>query len=230
MTEGWNLIDAEAGVLWRQYAFRKGALATSLVFRGTDGLVVVSPGPGMTSADYDALSEYGEVRALIANNTLHHLGQRAWRERFKDAVSYCPPGAVDKLNSKVEGFTFRPLSELELPASVTWEDPPGFKTGETILSVATSQGSVWYTSDLLVNITKLPPPPAKWLFTWTDSAPGFRLFRLAVWLMVSDKQKLKEWALGRVAKYPPAVIVPAHGAAFKAPDLPAQVKAQLDRI
>ena len=230
MTEGWNLIDADAGVLWRQYEFRKRAFATTLVFRGGDGLVVVSPPPGMTSADYDALSKYGEVRALIANNTLHHFGQRAWRERFKDAVSYCPPGAVKKLSAKLSDVPFRPLSELELPASVSWDDPPGFKTGETILSVATSQGSIWYTSDLLVNIPKLPPPPARWLFTLTDSAPGFRLFRLVVWLMVKDKQKLKDWALARVAKFPPAVIVPAHGEALKAPDLPALMKAQLERL
>jgi glyoxylase-like metal-dependent hydrolase (beta-lactamase superfamily II) len=200
------------------------------VFRGTDGLVVVSPGAGMASGDLDALREYGEVRALVAINTLHHLGQRAWRERFGDAVSYCPPGAVKKLNEKVEGVSFRPLTELALPASVTWEDPPGYKTGETILSVATTRGSVWYTGDLLVNIPRLPPPPAKWLFTMTDSAPGFRLFRLAVWFMVKDKRKLKSWALARVDKHPPAVVVPAHGPAVEAPDLPGQTRKQLERL
>ncbi|WP_263451539.1 hypothetical protein [Hyalangium gracile] len=37
---GWNVIDEERAVLWREYQFNKGAYATTLVFRGTDGLVV----------------------------------------------------------------------------------------------------------------------------------------------------------------------------------------------
>src|SRR4051812_29530411 len=126
---GWNVIDADAGVLWREYCFSGKALATTLVFRGTDGgLVVVSPGSGLSTPEYDALREFGEVRALIANNTLHHLGQRAWREHFKDAKSYAPPRAVEVLGKKAAGIPFQPLTELPLPAHVRWEDPPGFKT------------------------------------------------------------------------------------------------------
>ena len=157
---GWNVIDADAGVLWREYRFSGKALATTLVFRGTDGgLVVVSPGTGLSAADYDALREFGEVRALVANNTFHHLGQQPWRQHFKDAQSYAPPRAVAALDKKVQGVPFRSLTELPLPAHVRWEDPPGFKTGEAILSVGTRRGSVWYSGDLLTNITSLPPPP-----------------------------------------------------------------------
>lgn len=35
--------EMERAVLWREYQFGKSAYATTLVFRGTDGLVVVSP-------------------------------------------------------------------------------------------------------------------------------------------------------------------------------------------
>jgi hypothetical protein len=96
---GWNIIDAEAGVLWREYRFTGHALATTLVFRGIDrGLVVVSPGNGLSNSEYGALREFGEVRAIVANNSFHHLGQKAWREHFKDAKSYAPPRAVEQLN------------------------------------------------------------------------------------------------------------------------------------
>src|SRR5262245_62169643 len=84
--EGWNMIDEERLILWREYSFTNGAYATTLVFRGADGLVVVSPGTGLTAREYDALRELGEVRALVANNALHHLGQPTWRARFPDAV------------------------------------------------------------------------------------------------------------------------------------------------
>ena len=91
---GWNVIDEERAVLWREYAFTKGAYATTFIFRGTDGLVVVSPGKGLEAADYDVLSQFGEVRALIANNTFHHLGQGPWRERMNALLAEDPPAII----------------------------------------------------------------------------------------------------------------------------------------
>jgi len=228
--EGWNVIDEEAGVLWREYVFSKGAYATTLVFRGVDGLVVVSPGTGLEARAYDALRELGDVRALIANNSFHHMGQSAWRARFPGAVSYCPPGAVKTLDKKVSGVSFRPLDALALPEHVRWEDPPGFRTGEALLSVATGKGSVWYSGDLLTNIQRTPGPPFSWLFSWTDAAPGFRLFKPGVWLLVKDRKALRAWALGRLAEDPPAVVVPAHGPPVDASDVAALAKAQLERL
>jgi hypothetical protein len=228
---GWNVIDADAGVLWREYPFRKGALATTLVFRGTDGgLVVVSPGIGLVDRDYDELREFGEVRALIANNPFHNLGQKPWRERFKDAQSYAPPGAVQALNKRVPGVPFRSLAELPLPASVRWEDPPGFRSGEAILSVGTKRGSVFYAGDLLADITEMPPPPVRWLFSLSGSAPGFRLFKLVAWCFVKDRKALKEWSLRRIAEDPPAIVVPAHGRPVETPDVAEQTRAQLLRL
>ena len=228
---GWNVIDADAGVLWREYRFRGKAVATTLVFRGVDGgLVVVSPGMGLSAPEYDALREFGEVRALVANNAFHHLGQRPWLEHFKDARSYAPPRAVEMLGKKVPGVSFRPLNELPLPAHVRWEDAPGYKIGETILSIGTSRGSVWYSGDLLTNITNLPPAPVRWLFTWTGSAPGFRLFKPAVWALVKDRKVVRDWALARLAQDPPAIVVSAHGKPVEMADVADQVKAQLERL
>lgn len=227
---GWNVVDAEAGVLWREYRFSGKALATTLVFRGEEGLVVVSPGVGLSAADYDALQEFGEVRALIANNAYHHLGQGPWRERFKNAESYAPPGVLAPLAKKAKAVPFKSLSELRLPSSVHWEDPPGFKAGEAILSVGTKRGAVWYTGDLVINMESLPPAPLKWLFTWTGSAPGFRLFTPAVWLFVKNRKMVRDWALSRLAKDPPKVVVPAHGKAVDTSDVAEQLQAQLERL
>jgi hypothetical protein len=228
--EGWNVIDRDAAVLWREYSFSKGAYATTFVFRGTDGLVVVSPGTMLDARAYDALGDFGKVRALVANNTYHHLGQKPWRERFPEAESYCPPGAVTTLDKKARSFTYRPLSDLALPSHARWEDAPGFKTGETILRVDAKPGPVWYAGDLLANIERLPRPPIRWLFSLTDSGPGFRLFKLAVWLLVNDKKTLRAWMLSRLEREPPAVVIPAHGPPFDAGDVADQAKAQIRRL
>lgn len=228
--EGWNPIDDDAHVLWREYAFTRSAYATTLVFRGADGLVVVSPGTGVSARELDALREHGEVRALVANNTFHHLGQPAWRAHFPEAVSYAPDGALAALRKKAPAIPFRPLSELAVPAHVRCDPPAGLKTGEALLSVRTRRGAVWFTGDLLTNIQRMPGPPVHWLFTWTDSAPGLRLFRPGVWLFARDKKALRAWLLERVATDPPSVIVPAHGPAFDAGDVAALTRAQIERL
>lgn len=228
--EGWNILDEDAAVLWREYRFSKGATATTLVFRGEGGLVVVSPPVGMEARDYDALSELGEVRALVANNSFHHMGQGPWRERFPKAESYCPPHAIELLTKKTKGIPFRSLADLALPGHVHWEDPPGFKTGEALLNVKTAKGYIWYSGDLLTNIPRLPGGPVGWMMKWVDAAPGFRLFRPAVWLVVKDKKAVREWALSHFAKEPPAIVVTAHGPPVDTADVAEQARAQIERL
>lgn len=225
----WNVIDEERGILWHEYAFRSGAYATTLVFRGADGLVVISPGRGLTDADFAALARFGEVRALVANNSLHHLGQAEWRARFPKAQSYAAAAACPQLAKRAPGVPFRPLDELALPPHVRWHALPGFKTGELLFSVGSARGTVWYTGDLLTNLQGTPPP-LRWLFTWTNSAPGFRLFRIGVIAFVKDKRALRERALQLLAEDPPAIVVPAHGPAVTATDLVAQARTQLERL
>lgn len=228
--EGFQVIDGDAFVLFREYAFSKGAYATTLVFRGVDGLVVVSPGSGASARELDALRAHGEVRALVAPNPYHHLGQRAWRDAFPNAVSYAPRAALPRLAKRASDIPFRPLSELTLPAHVHCAELPGFKGGETFFSIRTGRGAVWFTGDLLTNIQRTPGPPVRWLFTWTDSAPGFRLFRPGVWLLVRDKKAVRAWMLDRLASDPPSVVVPAHGPAFDEGDVAALARAQLERL
>jgi len=228
--EGWHVIDADTGVLWQEYTFRGKATATTLVFRGTDGLVVVSPGVGVSARDYDALREFGEVRALVANNPFHHLGQAPWRARFPDALSYAPSGALASLDKKARGFTYQPLSALGLPAHARFDEPAGFRTGDAFFRIRTGRGAVWYSSDLLTNIQGLPAPPLRWLFSWTDSAPGFRLFKPGVWFLIRDRKAVRAWMLEHLAEEPPVIVIPAHGPAFESPDVAALATAQIERL
>jgi hypothetical protein len=184
----------------------------------------------VTAREYDALREHGEVRALIANNTYHHMGQAQWRALAPNAISYAPRDACETLSKKAPGITFRPLSELSLPDHVRYIDPPGYKTGEAMFSVRASRGAVWFTGDLLTNIQRIPKPPIRWLFTWTNSAPGFRLFAPAVWMLIRDKKALRTAMLDHLANDPPKVVIPAHGPAFEAEEIVALARTQIERL
>lgn len=226
----WNALDARRGIWWREYEFTRGARATTVVLRGDDGLVVVSPSVNTPDAAFAELSAHGPVRALIATNSHHHMGQREWRARFPGATSYAPPRVVSVLGKKLPGVDVRPLTELAWPGHVRWEDAPGFKTGETFLRIATDRGAVWFVGDLLANIQHLPPRPMRWLFQWTNSAPGLKLFRLATWLFVADKREVRTWLLARLEVDPPVVLIPAHGPPADGPDLAARVRAEVSRL
>lgn len=89
---------------------------------------------------------------------------------------------------------------------------------------------MWYAGDLLANITEMPPPPVRWLFTLSGSAPGFRLFKLVAWCFVKDRKVLREWSLRRIAEDPPAIVVPAHGRPVETHDVAEQTKAQLQLL
>jgi hypothetical protein len=226
---GWNTVDEASGVLWREYSFGRG-MATTLAFRAADGIAVVSPPRGLEPRDYDAIAELGEVRALVANNPLHNLGIAPWRSRFPDAKAYCPAPAVTSLEKKLPGTSFRPLSELQVGSGVQVLEMPGMPKGETLVTVKTQKGHVWFTGDVLTNFQALPPPPLRWLFTWTGSGPGFRLFKPNAWIFVKDAAVLRKWMEERLVETPPAVVVPAHGPAFEAADLPTLTKEQLERL
>lgn len=217
--EEWSALDDARTVLWREYEFAPGAYATTMVIRGDEGLIVVSPAAGLDARAFDALAEHGPVRALVANNPDHDMGQRAWRTRFPDAESFCPPGALRPLSSRAPELGYKPLTALALPRAVRCHDAPGFKTAESLWCVDTALGAVWYAGDLLANIERMPGPPIRWLFTLSGSAPGFRLFRLAVWRAVRDRPALRAWALARFEEHPPAVVVPGHGPPLRAPDV-----------
>jgi hypothetical protein len=229
-THGWTVLDRDAALLYRQYKFG-GGVATTLVFRGKgDGLVVMSPANGVDEAGLDELKEFGQVVALIANNGFHWLGQSTWRKHFPDAKSYAPTAAIPRLTKK-SSLAYEPLANAapHVGEGATLSEPSGL-AGNAFAFVRAKSGTYWYASDLLAN---LPLPPGfvfKTLMSMTDSAPGYKLFRPAVWLQVKDKPGLKAWFDKTMAEIPPTTMVPAHGTPVQVPDLVTATRALIAKV
>jgi hypothetical protein len=212
---GWNVADRDGAILWREYSFG-GGVATTFVFRGAgDGLVVVSPPFGADAAALDDLSAFGKVVALVANNALHWRGQASWHKHFPDAKSFAPAQAIERLTKKVpEVARFEPLEAMAplLGDHATVIDAPGLKMGNAVATVRSKSGTYWYPSDLFANFPALPSNLIfRLLMSMTDSAPGYRLFRPAVWLQVKDKKVVRDWIDDVMTKSAPTTVVPAHG-------------------
>ncbi len=234
--QGWNILDRPGAVLWREYSFGP-ALATTLVFRGEgNGLVVVSPGNNIDKNALDELSEFGEVTALVASNGYHWLGHEPWRAHFPKARSFAPTSTLERLKSKVQGRSFEDFDALKplLGTNATVAEAVGVKANafaNAIATVKTERGAYWYPSDLFAN---MPQAPANFVFrmltSMTDSGPGYKVFRPAVWMTAKDKKTLRAWAKEQVTATKIAAVVPAHGPPVSAADVSDQTLALIDKI
>jgi len=226
---GWHVIDRERGVLMRSYKFNKGGQATTFVARMGDGkLVVVSPATGLDEAAYAELAPFGDVGALVANNGFHHLGQAAWRARFPQARAFAPAVAQQRIARKSKtplAFeSMAALAELTGP-DVGFRDVPDTKAGESWCWARTAGGHAWYASDVLINLPKPPPFPIGLLFKWTGSAPGYRVFGLAMKLILKDKAAALRLLAADVEAHPPTTMVPGHGDVLAPATLAADTRA-----
>lgn len=231
---GWKVLDADSGTLVYTYRFARNATSNAFATRMADGrMLVVSPPSGVDAGVFDDLLAFGEVGALLANNGLHHLGLGAWRTRFPEARAFAAPlaGARIAKKSKDAGI-IAPLAELQplLGDGVHVREVPNTRVGETWAWVDSGRGHLWYASDVLANMPSLPPSfPARQLFKWTKSAPGYRVFGLAMLFMAKNRRDLLERMATDVQAAPPAVMVPAHGDIVATADVAEQTLEQLRR-
>lgn len=226
---GWTVLDREAGVLALTYTFTKSGTATAFVARMADGtLLVVSPPTRFTDAAAAELAEFGDVGAIVANNGFHHLGQAEWRARYPKARCFAPELAAKRIAKKnPANLPFEPMSALAplLGDGLGFRDVPNSKCGETWFWARTGDGYAWFLSDVLINMPELPDAFfPRMLFKLSGSAPGYRVFNLAMKFICGDKKGTLRLLLDDVAAYPPTVIVPSHGDLLTQGDIAAETR------
>jgi hypothetical protein len=214
---GWQIIDGDAGVLSFSYKFGGEGQANCFTAKlPSGGLMIISPPSRVTADEIGDLAAFGEVEAIVANNGYHHLGIGMWREHFPRARCFAAPGALERIAKKSKNAgELEPLAALRplLGDHVAVVEAPSSKAGETWAYAKIAGGYAWYASDVLANMEQLPSNfVVRALFKWTKSAPGYKVFNLAVKLILSDKKLALGRMLDDIRRHPPKVMVPAHGA------------------
>jgi hypothetical protein len=213
---GWRIIDGDAGVLTYSYGFGGEGQANCFTAKlPGGGLMVISPPSRVSTEVMQDLAAYGEVVALVANNGYHHLGLAAWRKQFPKARCFAADGAAARIAKKSkDAGELEPLSALHglLGSDVGVVEAPSSKVGETWAWAKIAGGHAWYASDVLINLERLPKSfIVRTLFKLSKSAPGYRVFNLAVRFIMKDRRASLGAMLEDVRKHPPTVMVPAHG-------------------
>lgn len=215
---GFRILDRDAGVLSFEYSFAKQGTANTFIARMQDGkLLVVSPAARIGDAALAELATFGDVGAILAPNGFHHLGLAEWRAKFPAARFFAAPETVSRIRTKNPSAAgdFAPLSSLAaiVGPDIGIGEVSNTKCGETWVWVKVASGHIWFVSDMLANIPGLPSNPiAKLLFRLTNSAPGYRVFSLAMTFVVKDKRATLRALAEALGSRPPTIVVPSHGA------------------
>jgi hypothetical protein len=231
---GWKIIDRDAGVVSTTYTWdsKTNSTANTFTARLANGqLVVINPGVNAGNELFSELIEIGEVGAVVAPNGFHHLGQSLWRERFPTARFFAPEKAFDRISKKnPKAGAFEPLSKLIplLAPGVTIVEAEISKCGECWAWSPIAGGYAWFGSDVLANMPSLPKNLIfRMMFKMTKSAPGYKIFGLAMKFIVGNKKPVLSLMLEQVKAYPPTVMVPGHGDILTGPNLAADTMALL---
>jgi len=206
----WQCIDTEAGIWTTEYRVPMMKSRSTAVQLQDGHFVVYSPGGGLESA---FVEQVGEVDALLAPNSYHHLGIPAWSAAFPDAIVAAAPGAHRRLTR--QGRTgladLAPLQAM-LPDHVSILEPPSTKVGEVWLRVETARGVVWIVGDSFFNLPTLARRFwMRQLQRIVKSAPGLAMSQFMKWGGLKNRAEFKQWVLARIDKGEPAVLVPVHG-------------------
>jgi len=226
----WRLLDAEAG-LW---AYEKcigdlielRAVAARLI---DGGLLIVSPVRQAMPHTADALRQLGDPRWLLAPNHFHNLGIASHIACFPEARVVASARATTRLAKKVDG-PIAPLSELlqALPDHIQILEPHGTRNGEVWLRVQTSRGVAWVISDAFFNLVQTPPGCIGWMMAAFGNSPGLRIGGTFKWIALQNRQRYAQWLREQLAKDPPDILIPGHGAIIEDPQLAHRLQALTD--
>jgi hypothetical protein len=212
--QSWVPLATDPWTATFEYSLSGGGTATALAVDVGGGLLVASPPCRVADDAFEALAARAPVRALVATNAYHTLGLTPWRARFPDAAVFAPPQSLQRV-TKVSGIAgIRPLSEA---AALTGErvaliELPYFRTGEALIKIHAAEGLLWYVTDIVFNLPRLPSHPLfAALFKLTGSAPGLRINRVGPLFMVRDRPALWQWLAAEARRDRPRWLVPAHG-------------------
>jgi hypothetical protein len=225
---GWTVVDEANGVLFHEYAFRKGSTANAMTMRCADGsLAVVSPPCGAKDGLIKDLEPFGKVSAFVASNAYHHLGLPEWRRAHPDAALYTSEQALPRIQKQQPNVgSIQPLRELasKLPAGSEALEVEGTRVGDVWIKA----GSTWFVSDCFFSMPTLPPGFTGLLFKWTKSGPGFTLSGLHRMFFVKDKPGYKRWLLAQLDRSLPSTVITSHGVIENAQGIGQRMRAEVE--
>jgi len=213
-TYRWQPLTADGRTLWLKYWWGPGS-ANALAFRQADGAwAIVSPPSEAPASVFDHLAARGRIASLIAPNGFHYLGQAAWRERFPEARSFAPAGALSRLAAKAPDVDFHRLEDhLDRFAPAQIVIPRGMKTPDAMIALPVEEGWLWWLGDQYANVGKGDASlPLRLLSRLLTGGPGYHCNCRPELVYVDDRAAWGRDLADGFSLRPPRLVLCAHGA------------------
>ncbi|BBM86372.1 hypothetical protein [Candidatus Uabimicrobium amorphum] len=229
-TQVWSVFDEQAGIWIADYrvgAARARSICVRLV---NDNYAIVSPGKSLATKSKDFFAK-NVPQILVAPNSVHNMGLKAWQESFTNAISVCSHAAKKRLR-KLGHTNMQNLKSLKtlLPDYINIVEVPGSRLGEIWFVVKGEKGTTWIVCDGMMNICILPKNIfGRTLLRFLNMAPGLRFTRQWKWLFIKSRRNFRKWILGLLDSHPPQNLIPAHGDIISQQDLTQKIRQQITK-
>lgn len=172
------------------------------VARRADGSLLLHSPIALAEPERAELEALGRVAVLVVPNAGHRLDAPAYKQRYPDALVFCPPGGRKHIEEviRVDG-TYRDYAD---DGVVRFEILDGVDEAEGALIVRSEDGLTVVLNDVVMNMDKKKDLLGYLFTTVLGSAPGPRISRLVRLLYAKDQPALRAH-LERLAALPDLV-------------------------
>jgi hypothetical protein len=202
----WNVLDhgpleKVADNLWRVTGALPGMSlrrTMTIVRRGDGSLLLHSP-IALDDARQRELEGLGPIAVIVVPNAGHRLDAPAYKARYPQIITFCPPGGRAKVAERVAvDGTYHDYAD---DGVVRFETLDGVDEQEGALIVRSQDGVTVVLNDVVMNMDTKRDPLGYFFTTLMGSAPGPRVSRLVRLWYVKDQPALRAH-LERLASLP----------------------------
>jgi len=217
-------IEILAPNVWRvEGRLGKNNRRIMLLARLKDGRIIVHNAIALDDASMAKIDAWGEVAAILIPNAFHRQDSFIMQTRYPMAKVYAPSGAIkaaSKATPCAGAYRDAPADD-----SVKIRDIEGIGGKEGLMLIQSDDGTTAVFCDTLLNI-----PPMGGLMGLALSPTGtLGIPRAIRWMMMKDKQALKNDLLGIAATDGLVRLIPGHGATVTK-DVAARTKEAAERL
>lgn len=172
------------------------------VVRRRDGSLLLHSPIALADPQRLELEALGPVRVLVVPNAGHRLDAPAYKQRYPEAVVFCPPGGRKAIEEVIDvDGTYRDYAD---DGVVRFEVLDGVGEAEGALTVRSADGVTVVLNDVVMNMDKKKDVLGYLFTTVLGSAPGPRVSRLVRLVYAKDQPALRAH-LERLAALPQLV-------------------------
>ena len=223
----WFNLEEHPEIFYGQYIV-PNFISNSIAIRCSEShWLILSPGKEMLNQLPEGLDPDNHHLSIVFPNSFHHMGVKAWIEKFPNHSLYASQKAAKRLATLgFDNIQALESKQPEIPEGYKFAVPPGHRGGDIWLcKITENAANVWITCDSFLNYERVSNQPiARFLQKLLGAAPGLKISQVIKWLIMDKYSAFKPWVLKQLAEDKPEILIPSHGEIDRDKDLTSRLE------